>query len=138
MGRRKKGTYRNVQAETNGWDVLKALVDGLFNFISLSNAAAIAVIWFIVRDVIYVIHLPKDFNYADHLLKNDFLVYLVEDDNKIVLAMGALIIFLIVACIALILYCVFLRKEVERMAEARSKAIHGKETIKKHSSSDLD
>ena len=142
MSRKKKNKNQNqnqnVPVATNGWDVLKTLVDGVFNLVSLSKAAAIGFLWFVIRDMIFVFNLPEGYDYAAHLLNSEFLEYLMKDDNKIILAMVCLIGFLIVACFALIGYCVFLRHEINRMAEVRSQAIHSNEKIKEHSSSDIE
>lgn len=138
MGRKKKNKCQNMPVPTNGWDVLKTLVDGLFNLISLSKAAAVGFLWFVIRDMIFVFNLPKDYDYSAHILNNEFLEYLIQDDNKILLVMGCLIVFLIVACLALIGYCAFLRHEINRMAEVRSQAIHGDEKIKQHNSSNIE
>ena len=122
---------------TNGWDVLKAIVDGLFDLMSLSKVAAVGALWYIIRDFIYVLHLPEDYDYANNLLKIEFLEYLLNSENKIITVESSLIVVLIVFCLALIRYNKFLRKEISRMAEVRSEAIHGKEKIQLHTTSDI-
>ena len=131
----KKGKNRPVP--TNGWDVLKAIVDGLFDLMSLSKVAAVGALWYIIRDFIYVLHLPEDYDYANNLLKIEFLEYLLNSENKIITVESSLIVVLIVFCLALIRYNKFLRKEISRMAEVRSEAIHGKEKIQLHTTSDI-
>lgn len=133
----KRRIDKGRQPATNGWDVLKSFIDGIFNFISLSKVAALGVLWYIIRDIIYVFHLPKDYNYGEHLLKNDFLELLTANDNTIVVIETSIIIFLIVACVAMILYILFLRKEIDRISNVRSKAMHVKEKLETHNTSNL-
>lgn len=130
-----KGDITKNSRPTNAMDVAKAIVDGFFDLISLNKVAAIAVLWFILRDMIFVFKLPDDYNYAQNLLNAKIIEYFLGNDNIIVVVETAFIVFLVVACIALILYCRFLRKEIDRMAEVRSRAIHGKEKIRVHNSS---
>lgn len=136
MGNKKRERYENASDVTNGWDVLKAIVDGLFNFISLNKMAALGVLWYIIRDAIFVLNLPEDYDYSSNLLKSDFLEYFFDNDNIIIVVESAIIVILLVACIALIIHSVFLRKEINRISEVRSEAIHGKEKIKNHTSSE--
>lgn len=56
--------------------------------------------------------------------------YFFDNDNIIIVVESAIIVILLVACIALIIHSVFLRKEINRISEVRSEAIHGKEKIK--------
>lgn len=72
MGNKKRERYEKASDVTNGWDVLKAIVDGLFNFISLNKMAALGVLWYIIRDAIFVLNLPEDYDYSSNLLKSDF------------------------------------------------------------------
>lgn len=37
MGNKKRGRDEKPSEVTNGWDVLKAIVDGLFNFITINE-----------------------------------------------------------------------------------------------------
>lgn len=136
MGNKKRGRDEKPSEVTNGWDVLKAIVDGLFNFISLNKMAALGVLWYIIRDVIFVLNLPEDYDYASNLLNSDFLEYFFDNDNIIIVVESAIIVILLIACIALIIHTNFLRKEINRMSEIRSEAIHGKEKIKNHMSSE--
>lgn len=136
MGNKKRERYEKASDVTNGWDVLKAIVDGLFNFISLNKMAALGVLWYIIRDAIFVLNLPEDYDYSSNLLKSDFLEYFFDNDNIIIVVESAIIVILLVACIALIIHSVFLRKEINRISEVRSEAIHGKEKIKNHTSSE--
>lgn len=136
MSNRKKHERRNNPTPTNGWDVLKAFIDGLFNFISLNKVAALGVFWYIIRDVIFVFNLPEDYDYSSHLLNSQFLEYLFDNENIIIVIESAIIVFLGIACVALIIHCSFLRKEIKRMSKIRSEAIHGTEKIKTHRSSE--
>ena len=136
MSNRKRSRKTSNPTSTNGWDVLKSLIDGLFNFISLNKMAALGVFWYIIRDVIFVFNLPSDYDYSSRLLNTQFLEYLFDNENIIVVIESAIIVFLIIACVALILHCSFLRKEINRMSKIRSEAIHGKEKIKTHTSSE--
>lgn len=134
MARIKRDRGENTRS-TNGMDVAKAIVDGFFDLISLNKAAALGVLWFIFRDIIFVLKLPDDYNYANNLLNAELIEYFLGNDNIIIVVETAFIVFLVVACIALIIHCRFLRKEIDRMAEVRSRAIHGKEKIHVHRSS---
>lgn len=136
MSNRKRRRKTSNPTPTNGWDVLKALIDGLFDFISLNKMAALGVFWYIIRDVIFVFNLPSDYDYSSRLLNTQFLEYLFDNENIIVVIESAIIVFLIIACVALILHCSFLRKEINRISKIRSEAIHGKEKIKTHTSSE--
>ena len=98
--------------------------------------AALGVLWYIIRDVIFVLNLPEDYDYASNLLNSDFLEYFFDNDNIIIVVESAIIVILLIACIALIIHTNFLRKEINRMSEIRSEAIHGKEKIKNHMSSE--
>lgn len=137
MGNKGKSKEQNkeVPSVTNGWDVLKSIIDGLFDFISLNKVAALGLFWYIIRDMIFVFHLPDDYDYASHLLNSEFLEYLFNNENILVVVESTLIVVLVIACFALILHSIFLRKEINRISEARSNAIHGKENIKKHTTS---
>lgn len=133
-----KGKGKNTaNTPTNGWDIVKTIVDGIFGMMSINKAAAFVVFWFVIRDIIYVSHLPEDFDYASRLLNYEFFEYLVENENILITTESAIIIFLLVACIGLISYCILLRKEISRMADVRSQAIHGKEKIRIHSTSNI-
>lgn len=121
---------------TNGWDVLKAIVDGLFNVLGFSKAAAFALFWFIIRDIIFVIKLPADYNYAGHLLDEvKILSYITENDNILILVLFALCVVFLIVIISLIIHNNFLRKEITRIAEARSQAMHGEHKLTMHVSS---
>lgn len=132
-----KKRKKQVIHQTNGWDVLKAIVDGVFNFLSLGNVAAFAICWFIIRDIIFVINLPKDYDYGAHLLNSDFLEYIANNDNIMIIVLIGIGLFLLISCIALIMYILFLKREIKRVAAARSEAMHGKEKINHHSSSEF-
>ncbi len=136
MGNKKRERSKNTAKETNGWDVLKAAIDGLFNFISLNKVAALGLLWYIIRDVIFVFNLPEDYDYSSNLLNSEFLEYLFDNENIIIVIESAIIAVLLISCIALIIHSFFLRKEISRVSEVRSEAIHGKEKIKKHSTSE--
>lgn len=135
MGNKKRERSKSIAKETNGWDVLKAAIDGLFNFISLNKVAALGLLWYIIRDVIFVFNLPEDYDYSSNLLNSEFLEYLFDNENIIIVIESAIIAVLLISCIALIFHSFFLRKEISRVSEVRSEAIHGKEKIKKHSTS---
>lgn len=137
MARKSNNRNKAKQLPTNGWDVLKALIDGIFSLMSLNKMAAVGVFWYLLRDMIYVFNLPAGYDYENHLLNFEFLEYLINHENTIITIESALIIFLAVACISLILFNGFLRKEITRMAEVRRKAIHGKEKIDLHNTSDI-
>ncbi|MCR1918756.1 hypothetical protein NSA48_06885 [Frisingicoccus caecimuris] len=137
MARKKNKSRNDIRPQTNVWDVVKALIDGFFNFISLSKVAALAILWFIIRDIIFVLHLPEDYDYAEHLLNDGFLSYLIQNDNILIIVLVSIVAFLFFACVSMILYIIFLRNEIKRMATVRSEAIHGKEKINIHTSSEL-
>ena len=136
MGNKKHERNKKVANATNGWDVLKAIIDGVFNFISLNKVAALGVLWYIIRDVIFVFNLPEDYDYSENLLNTEFLEYLFDNENIVIVIESIIIVALFISCIALIIHTIFLRKEINRISEIRSEAIHGKEKIRKHTTSE--
>lgn len=130
-----KNSEKETSRPTNRMDVAKAIIDGIFDLISLNKVGALGALWFIIRDMIFVFKLSDNYDYANNLLNIEFIEYFLENDNIIIVGETAVIIFLIAACIALIIFCRLLRKEIDRMAEVRSEAIHGKEKIRVHNSS---
>lgn len=126
----------NNYIPTNGWDVLKSCVDGLFNFMSLPKVGAFALFWFIVRDIIYVINLPEDFNYAANLLEaKNILEYIFQNDNIILEILILFCIFLLICVVSLICHNIYLRKEIKRIAQTRSDAMHREHKLHQHTSS---
>ena len=136
MGNKKRKKVQEVRGETNGWDVLKAIIDGLFDFMSLNKVAALGALWYIIRDIIFVFNLPEDYDYSSHLLNGEFLEYLFDNENTIIVVESAIIVVLAISCLFLIIHSIFLRKEINRISEVRSEAIHGKEKIKNHTTSE--
>lgn len=120
---------------TNGWDVLNTLVDCFFKMMSLSKIAAFAVFWYIVRDIIFVLKLPLNYDYENHLLNVDFLEHLINNDNILIIVLVCIIAFLLVASIGLIGHNILLNKEISRICDVRSKAMHGAEKLKEHRTS---
>nr|DAG68605.1 MAG TPA: hypothetical protein [Caudoviricetes sp.] len=133
MGR--KLANNNEIRPTNGWDVLSKIIDGFFGLFNLPQIASVAIAWIIVRDIIFVFRLPKEYDYAGQLLPLDFISKLLSNDNTLVIVCIILIIVLICACICLIGYCKVLKNEINRISNVRSQAIHGKENIEVHTSS---
>lgn len=117
---------------TNGWDVLKTLVDGFFKLMSLSKIAAFAVFWYIARDIIFVLRLPSNYDYENHLLNIDFLEHLVNNDNILIIILVCVVAFWLVTSFGLIGYIILLKREIDRLCEVRSEAMHGTEKIKEH------
>lgn len=136
MGAKKQRKSNEIHAATNCWDVLKAIIDGLFDFISLNKVAALGVLWYIIRDIIFVFNLPEDYDYSSHLLNGEFLEYLFENENIIIVIESAVIAVLVISCIFLIIHSIALRKEIKRISDVRSEAIHGKEKIVNHMTSE--
>ena len=121
---------------TNGWDVLKAIVDGLFNSLGFSKAAAFTLFWFVIRDIIFVIKLPTDYNYAEHLLDAvKILSYITKNDNILIPVLFVICVVSFIFIIFLFIHNNFLRKEITRIAEARSQAMHGEHKLTMHVSS---
>lgn len=131
-------TKEGKSKEIGGWDILKVIIDGLFSLISIGKAIPFALIWFVIRDMIFVSHLPPDYKYAENLLKDEFLEFVMSGDNTVVVVLICIIFALIVGSVGLIGYCFFLKNEIERISESRKKAMHGKEKLKKHNTSDID
>lgn len=131
-----RGTNKTSR-ETNVWDVLKAIVDGLFNFMNLSKVAALAIFWFIVRDIIFVVNLPKGYDYAGHLLNEKFLEYIVSNDNVFIIVLIGVVLFFGFSCVSLIFYVFILKAEIKRIAKSRSRAMHAREKLKEHNTSEM-
>ena len=131
-------TKEKKSKETNGWDILKGIIDGLFSLISIGKVIPFAVIWFVIRDMIFVSRLPSDYQYAENLLKDEFLEFVMSGDNTVVVVLICIIFVLIVGCVGLIGYCFFLKNEIKRISESRKKAMHGKEKLRRHNTSDID
>ena len=133
MGR--KIIKNDENRHTNGWDVLSKIVDGFFGLFNLPQMAAVAIGWIVIRDMIFVFKLPKDYDYAGQLLPLDFITKLLSNDNTFVMICIIIIVVLICACLCLIGYCKILKKEIDRISETRSKAMHLQEKIEVHTSS---
>jgi hypothetical protein len=121
-----KGEIKN-KSKTNGWDFLTSLFNNLFN-LKLSKVGALFLLWFLIRDVIFVVRLPKTYNFGDALLKEtQIFKYIFQSDSLAIVILAAIIILLVVVIVMLIIYITIIRKEIQDMAKIRSDLMHGRE-----------
>lgn len=129
------------KGETNFFDVLVQLINGIFNLFKVEKIVCLIILYLLGRDY-YIIHKIGDNADIRNLLIDTRIIEKVfQNDNTLIVAMGALIVVLL----AIILIFIFLVrpmyvKEIERLSEVRKELIHGissgkMKTIKKHRTS---
>ncbi|MGN0506650.1 MAG: hypothetical protein ACI4FZ_08820 [Lachnospiraceae bacterium] len=137
------GEIDEIKKSTNVWDFLCVVFQELFN-IKIRKVAALYFLWLLLRDVYFTFRLPKDFDFSSKISDEFKMLQLILGDRtKTVVIFVAIILVLVVVIISLIVHIIHYRKEIDRMAEVRSEAMHGitagkKSPIARHVSSNID
>lgn len=130
----------NENRNTNFFDVIIALFNFVANLISPKKAIAICVLYMTVIQNLILLFKSGTYEQASSYSYKDTAVAVLTSFMKgqlpiVIVVLGAIIVFLIIAIIALILYNGTLRKEIKRLAGERSSLMHDSGKIKTHRSS---
>lgn len=121
----KKLEKYEIKKNTNGWDFLISLFNSVFN-LKLSKIGALFLLWFLIRDVIFVIKLPKDYSFGDNLIDEIKMIErIMQNESLPWVIVIAVIIVLVLIIVLLVGYIRIIRKEIGSIAEVRKELMHG-------------
>lgn len=125
--------------QTNIWDVLVTIINGLFNLLKIEKIACIAVVYLLARDAYFSYHISDPAMIKEYLISAAILEEILLNDNSLVVVLAFVIVFLLSGLIASILVIKFVyKKEIDRLSSVRSELLHSEGTpLKVHNTSSV-
>ena len=116
--------------QTNGWDVLMAIVNGIFNLFKLEKVVCMVIFYFLFRDLYFAHHISDPEIINEYLLKPSIFEKIIFNDNSLILVLAVAVIIFLSATVFLSLKIKFVyKKEINRLSEVRSELLHGEGTL---------
>lgn len=113
-------------SNTNGWDVVKAIFNGLFNLFKIEKIICIIILYLMYRDNYFYHNLPIDSDFSKYLIDTNIINRVFETQNLLVIVLFSII----AVCIAIIIIQIIITrlvyvKEIKRLTEERKELMHG-------------
>lgn len=133
---------KEINRKTTFWDFLIALGSGIVNLLKIEKIICIVILYVLFRDIYFLRHFSDGDVYRKYLIDTNILVQLLNSGNDKIYV--TIIICLIIICIILLCVIRFVYvKEINRLAEERSRMMHDLalgnfRPLKVHSSSEKE
>lgn len=113
-------------SQTNLWDVVKTLINGIFNLLKIEKIISLLVVYLIYRDYYFSHKIPNNSDFAKYLIDTNIINRIFDTQNTLTIVLFAVI----VVCIAVIIIQIIVTrlvyiKEINRLTLERKELMHG-------------
>ena len=138
MGRTR--SKQEIIKKTTVWDFLIAFGSGFVNLLKIEKIVCIVVVYILCRDI-YFLTQAGNIDYQNRIIDTELITKILMNENTREFILFTIIVFLVIIILILVGVIRFVYvKEINRLAEERSRLMHdmalGKfEPLKKHNTS---